>query len=107
MKVTVLPRAPWFGDIEMPRSVIVTLTVKIAGAFVVPPAEPAIARAAADPLRASMRLRFTIWTVPTKSDYRSCRTSVLSDIVQGPAVKGPGLWQMGWSTPWGLWSNGG
>jgi len=46
MKVHVLPRTAWFGLIEMPLSVIVTLTVKIAGAFVVLPAGPATARAA-------------------------------------------------------------
>src|SRR3954452_4054629 len=51
MKVIVLPRTAWFGVIAiLPAVLIVTLTVKMAGTFVVcgwPAADPATARAAA------------------------------------------------------------
>jgi hypothetical protein len=46
MKVIVLPRTAWFGIIAIDLSLIVTLTVKIAGTLVVPHAEPATKRAA-------------------------------------------------------------
>jgi hypothetical protein len=66
MKVHVLPRAAWFGVIEIPLSVIVTLTVKIAGAFVVLPAGPATA-SAARPAQAGRRSFLTPLRVPAVS----------------------------------------
>jgi hypothetical protein len=63
MNVQVLPRTACLGLMAIPRSVIVTLTVKIAGAFVVLPAGPETARAARA-AQAGMRSFFTGIRVP-------------------------------------------